>query len=392
MWFRPAGVARDEGDSMRATKGNGRVRAWRKLGVFIAGSVVALSVIGSGTAFAATPTADWGSFTPDTLTTGAQPGLVSSGKVASFTVSLRNHDTSTISQLYLKAVLQAAAPAPEVTGLYFVSANRNSCVQPSTSQTTLSCSFRNVKPGDEVIVQVGFTVPTGTASSCLEGKAKNFGIPSSTLDGSNMFCLNFVWSTTGATTSDQNNTSHGDVWNFYDGVATSTDTNVASTYVFKSEQFTVANGAIGGGNGQSTKAVVNQALQGVTVSDGTPIQAIDCTTSALSASDCANFNKYKFGEWSFMTIGTTGSQPGGGAFAITISIDPTVYPLPPGVNKNNIAVYHQYATTSGTVEEIISSACARNNPTLPCLSSVSVSKTLVQVTFLSLHNGKGGMY
>ena len=377
---------------MRATEGIRRVRTWQKLAGLTAASVLALSAIAAGTVSAATPTVAWGSFTPDNTATGAQPDLVSAGSVVSFTVSLRNDDHSTISQLYLKAVTQAAAPAPEVTGLYFVSSNRSSCAQPSTSQTTLSCSFRNVKPHNVVTVQVGYAVPAGTASSCLLGPAKNFAAPTDTKQGSDMECVNFVWSTTGATTSDQNNTSHGDVWNFYDGVSTTSDTNTGSTYVFKSEQFTVANGALGGGNGQSTRAVVNEPNQGVTVSDGTPIEALDCSASTLSATDCANFNKDKFGEWSFITVGTTGTQPGGAAFSITISIDPSVYPLPSGVNKNNIAVYHQYTTSSGTVEEIISSSCARRNPSLPCISSVTVSKTLVQVTFLTLHNGKGGMY
>lgn len=377
---------------MRAIEGNGRVRTWRKLAGLVTGSALALSVIGAGSVSAATPTVDWGTFTPETQTTGAQPALVSSGRVASFTVSLRNHDTSTISQLYLKAVTQDATPV-ELTGLYAVSSSRNTCAQPSTNQTTLSCSFRNIKPLDVITVQVGFTVPTGTAPQCLEGQAKNFATPPTTMLGTGLFCVDFVWSSNGATTSDQNNTSHGDVWNFYDGVATTADTNVGSTYVFKSAQFTVENsGTLGIGNGQSTKAVVTETGQGVSVSDGTAIDSINCSTSTLSATDCANFNTHKFGEWSFLNVGTTGSQPAGGAFAITMSIDLSVYPLPSGVNKNNLAIYHTYTTGSGTVEEIISGACAKSNPTLPCVSSLSVSKTLVQVTFLTLHNGKGGMF
>ena len=182
------------------------------------------------------------------------------------------------------------------------------------------------------------------------------------------------------------------MWNFYDGVSTSSDPNVASTYVFNSSQFTVANSALGGTNGQSTKIVVNKTLQGVTAADGSPITSIDCSTSSLPAATCAQFNKYKFAEWSEFTVGTTGTQPGSVPFAITMSVDPAIYPLPSGVNKNNLAVYHTYTTTSGTVEEIISGACAGQNPTLPCLSSVTVSKTLIQVTFLTEHNGKGGMY
>lgn len=378
---------------MRVTEGSRRRGTWRRLAVLASGAFVGLSVFGSGTAIAATPTVDWGSLTPQTITTGAQPTVVSVGKVASFTVSLQNKDRSTISQLYLKAVTQAAAPAPEVTGLYIVSSTGSSCADASLTQTTLSCSFRNVKPLDVITVQVGYVVPLGTASSCRQGRGKNFSAPTSTLITGPNLCLNFVWSTTGATTSDQNNTSHGDVWNFYDGVGTSNDANVGSTYVFDSGQFTVANSPIGGANnGQATKIVVNQTLQGVTVSDGTPIGAIDCSTSTLPARDCANFNKYKFGEWSDMTVGTTGSQPGGAAFAITISVDPSIYPLPSGVNKKNIAVYHTYSTNSGTVEEIISSTCATSNPTLPCLSSVTIGKTLIEITFLTTHNGKGGMY
>jgi len=377
---------------MRATHRFDRVRIWRNLAVASALTLFASSMI-TGAVLAATPTVAWGTFTPDTVTTGAQPALVSAGRTASFTVSLRNDDTSTISQLYLKAVTQASQPAPEVTGLYYVSTSRSTCTQPSSKQTTLSCSFRNVKPQDVITVQVGYTVPLGAATSCLQGRAKNFAAPVSTIAGANMFCVDFVWSTTGATTSDQNNTSHGDVWNFYDGVATSADANVGSTYVFDSKQFSVANGALNGTNGQSTKIEVNQTLQGVTASDGTPIGSIDCSTSTLSATDCAAFNKYKFAEWSEFTVGTTGTQPGGAAFAITMSVNPAVYPLPSGVNKNNLAVYHTYTTpTGGTVEEIINTACAGATPTLPCISSVTVSKTLVQVTILTEHNGKGGMY
>ena len=377
---------------MRATRGADRVRIWPRLAVASAVTLLASSMV-AGTVLAATPTVAWGSLTPDTVTTGAQPAVVSAGRVASFTVSLRNDDTSTISQLYLKAVTQASAPAPEVTGLYFVGTTRSTCTQPSATQTTLSCSFRNVKPNDVVTVQVGYTVPLGTASSCLQGRAKNFG-PTGTapISGANMFCLNFVWSTTGATTSDQNNTSHGDVWNFYDGVATSSDPDVASTYVFNASQFTVANGALGGTNGQSTKIVVNKSLQGVTAADGEPISSINCSTSSLPAAECAKFNKYRFAEWSELVVGTTGTQPGGAAFAITMSVNPAIYPLPSGVNKNSLVVYHTYTTTSGTVEETISRTCAGTTPTLPCLSSVTVSKTLIQVTFLTEHNGKGGMY
>jgi hypothetical protein len=383
---------------MRATHRSDRVRIWPKLAVASALTLLASSMV-AGVVFAATPTVAWGTFTPDTVTTGAQPALVSAGRIASFTVSLRNDDASTISQLYLKAVTQAAQPAPEVTGLYFVSTTRSTCAQPSARQTTLSCSFRNVKPGDLITIQVGYTVPLGAAATCLEGRAKNFGTPlnddgtPNTIAGANMFCVDFVWSTTGATTSDQNNTSHGDVWNFYDGVATTDSADVGSTYVFDSKQFSVGNGPISATNGQSTKIEVNQTLQGVTTSDGLPVESIDCSTSTLSATDCAAFNKYKFAEWSELTVGTTGTQPTGAAFAVTMSINPAVYPLPSGVNKNNLAVYHTYQTpTGGTVEEIIRTACAGSAPALPCISSLTVSKTLIQVTFLTGHNGKGGMY
>ena len=95
---------------------------WPKLAVASALVLLASSMVAGGV-FAATPTIAWGSLAPDTVTTGAQPALVSAGRTASFTVSLRNEDTATISQLYLKAVTQAAQPAPEVTGLYYVSSS-----------------------------------------------------------------------------------------------------------------------------------------------------------------------------------------------------------------------------------------------------------------------------
>ncbi len=385
---------------MRATHRFDRVRIWPKLAVASALTLLASSMVAS-VVFAATPTVAWGSLAPNTVTTGAQPALVSAGRTASFTVSLRNDDTSTISQLYLKAVTQADQPAPEVTGLYYVGTARKTCAQPSTTQTTLSCSFTKVKPGEVITVQVGYTVPLGLSDTCLEGRAKNFGTPlndqvpptPNTIGSGGMFCVDFVWSTTGATTSDQNNTSHGDVWNFYDGVATTADTDVGSTYVFDKSQFVVGNGPTSDTNGQSTKIEVNQALQGVGVADGTHVESIDCSTSSLSATDCAAFNKYKFAEWSELTVGTTGTQPTGAAFAVTMSINPAVYPFPSGVNKNNLAVYHTYTTpTGGTVEEIIKTACSGATPTLPCISSLTVSKTLIEVTFLTGHNGKAGMF
>ena len=75
-------------------------------------------------------------------------------------------------------------------------------------------------------------MPLGTKKHpSLEGQGEELGTPLNddatphtigVVGGvADMFCVDFVWSTTGATTSDQNNTSHGDVWNFYDGVATS---------------------------------------------------------------------------------------------------------------------------------------------------------------------------
>src|SRR5215210_5140182 len=111
---------------MRATHRTDRVRIRRPVAVASAMTLLASTVI-AGVVFAATPTVAYGSLTPDTVTTGALPAVVSAGRVASFTISLRNDDASTISQLFLKAVTQGASPAPEVTGLYFVGATRNTC-------------------------------------------------------------------------------------------------------------------------------------------------------------------------------------------------------------------------------------------------------------------------
>ena len=131
------------------------------------------------------------------------------------------------------------------------------------------------------------------------------------------------------------------------------------------------------------------------MSDGSAVESGDCwSTPSLSATDCAAFNKYKFAEWSELTVGTTGTQPIGAAFAVTMSINPAVYPFPSGVNKNHRAVYHTYTTTTGTttttVEEIIKTACVGANPTLPCIKGLTVSKTLIEVTFLTGHNGRAG--
>ena len=49
-----------------------------------------------------------------------------------------------------------------------------------------------------------------------------------------------------------------------------------------------------------------------------------------------------------------------------MSINPVVYPLPSGVNKNNLALYHTYQTpTGGRSMRSIRTSCVRANPTLP---------------------------
>ena len=98
-----------------------------------------------------------------------------------------------------------------------------------------------------------------------------------------------------------------------------------------------------------------------------PVASIDCSQHpTLSATDCAAFNKYKFAEWSELTVGTTGTQPVGTAFAVTMSMNPRCIRCPSGVNKNNLAIYHTYTTTTGTttttVDEIIRTACVGAQP------------------------------
>ena len=86
-----------------------------------------------------------------------------------------------------------------------------------------------------VTVQVGNAVRLERETTRLLAPAKKFVAPTDMKQGSDMERVKFAWSTTGATTSDQNNTSHGDVWSFHDGVSSSSKMNTGSASVFKSE-------------------------------------------------------------------------------------------------------------------------------------------------------------
>jgi hypothetical protein len=158
---------------MRATHRSDRVRIWPKLAVASALTLLASSMV-AGVVFAATPTVAWGTFTPDTSRPGRTRSRVG-GSIASFTVSLRNDDASTISQLYLKAVTQAAQPAPESQACTRRT-TRSTCAQAVSEADDTELLFPQCEAGRTSSRSSRLYRAAGAAATCLRGRAKRTSV------------------------------------------------------------------------------------------------------------------------------------------------------------------------------------------------------------------------
>jgi hypothetical protein len=270
------------------------------------------------------------------------PAQYSAGNLAGFRATFLNTDSSTVSQLFLSVSTTGSDP----NGTFYASGRvQGSTVIGACSQSLpFQCSFRNVKSGYLVVVDLAFTPSGATAGAGA------------------------IWSSVGGPTSDGGN-SHGDTW---DAGFASAGLSGSADYAggFKvSANGTVSNlQVVSATNIQATRLANLPAGVAATVLDGptatgtcTPTTTINCSTL--------------IGEWSEVTVGD------GQSFNSLFTVAITFYKGSPK------AFVHSYLDTSVVpavqAQELIQ-VCAKANPTYPCFTWDSKTKT---ATIFSFHNG-----
>ena len=304
----------------------------------VAGGFSAALLIGAtfltsaGLTSAAVPTA--------TAASEAIPASFSAGNLAGFRGVYDYGDSSTLSKLYLTVV------GTGTSGSAFAGATRNGAtvLNACTGGTTVLCTFKQVRFGDHIVVTVAFT-PTADHVTAT-----------------------FTWSSTGFTTSDTGQNSHGDTW---DGVlltsSLSNDPDYAGGFVVGS------NGTIGdiqvvsATNPQATRLASLPANVAATVKDGANVlPPVDCVDTTQI--DCTAL----IGEWSTVTVGD------GQTFTTLFTVSIVYYS---GTPKSFV---HIYIDGNGDPQQEFIGPCAKKSPTYPCFTWNASTNT---ATIFTYHNG-----
>lgn len=384
---------------------------FRRFGAIISAALFGLAVVGPNVAVAAgTPTVAVGSSSPDVNGTSATPGTVSIGDTVRFQTSLRNDDSSTISQLYLAVFSDATLYSYGKPLTYAVTFTKNdSTVNGAcgigTNGAQINCSVRNVKPHEWVTATFVLKIPTtysdgtayagstdsnGSQRDCPIGDGIGYAnvtaadIPVLTKPAT---CVLSMWSSTGAPSSDGGN-SHGDTWNFNDGVAINGNVqDFRGRYVQQNGQSIVENDQdLREGNPHSTRAYAPSTGIPVTVED------IDCTTSTNTL--CAYFTT-GFGQVSRIDVNGGADVSGtAGTTLLHFYMKLSGSEVPNGANANNVNILHFYDDGTGTgtfTSETISERCATfrgsSTPTNACITVAKLKGGGLAIDVWTYHNG-----
>jgi hypothetical protein len=345
-------------------------------------SVIALSILGGGTALAANPTWNVG-FGPDSSVaapSGASQSTVSAGQQVIFSEWMRNDDTSNISQLFLTS--KASAPATVVSASWIITSSSGSTVRTGTcpAVTPLACTFGALNSGNSVAFSALYNVGSGIA------------------DGT-VLTMTYEFNTTG--TPPGKNNSHGDAKQILDKVTVAKNDDAAGDYNFDGQQgsTTVSDVTkLTGKNTQGTSASVFASLVGVAVGDsptlstpcdpsffdpGTPVpQGFSCDTSLTSLTSTVEVGNGK-------TFKNALNGPG-----IKVLINFTK--SPDQLGGANPFVYHYYQTYSfasdGSVvatphAEFVAAPCTIGAGGVPTNTTPCLIVGTKQVTAWVFHNG-----
>ena len=327
---------------MRASEGNGRVRTWRKLAGIAAAAALALSVIGGGTANAATPAGWVAGYGTDSSPTAPQPisgassTAVSAGNKVGFFEWLRNDGPSNISQLFVNEITSASVAGSQWSirdNSLGTTIRAGSC----PVATPLVCSFGALNNGQTVYLVVAFTVPSNIAD----------GHP---------FGVQFDWNTTGVPPGKNN--SHGDALIKGDSVIVTNNGDAAGNFnLGDTAGLTVFdNQKLNGQNRQATLANVVDVQVGVAVGDGpSATLPFPCQNDVPTGFLCSSLTS----QVSLVEVGngkTFANTNGAGTPGIKVIV--SFAQTPNQLGGSNPFVYHAWVDSAGGQHvELITATC-----------------------------------
>lgn len=356
---------------MRATIGPRRALPWRTPAAVIVASMLALSLLGAGTVFGATPGWTVGSGTDWDVVpqpaSGASSTSVSAGARVGFFEWLHNGGSSNISQLYLNTT---SSPAAAVAGAVWtikdaaeVPVRSGSC----PTATPLVCNFGALNAGHTVYIVVAFTTGANLSDGAVQSVSFNFN-------------------TTG--TPPGKNKSHGDATSLTDSVVVTKNGDAAGDFNLDQASITVAdNQNLTGQNRQATLATVAGSLTGVAVGDS-PNLTTPCNET-LTAGFPASFS-FSCDQLTSLTSvievgnGKTFTNASGGPGIKTLV---SFSKMPNQLNGATPIVYHYWVDGEGEHAELITEACTYDSGNLPTNAVSCLTPGNKQVTVWLLHNG-----
>jgi hypothetical protein len=354
---------------MRATPIHPRRTRWIAATVLTA-SVMALSVLGAGSALAAVPNWQVGHGTDSNLAPALQPqsgassSAVSAGADVGFFEWARNNGPSNISQFYVNAT---TSPAATVAGASWTIKDASGTVVRSGScptATPLACTFGALRAGQTVYIVAAFT--TG---SLADGTTQS---------------VHFDFNTSGNVPGGNN--SHGDAIGIDDAATVTNNGDAAGDFNFNQPSLTVAdNQSVSNSNKQATSVTIGVSVVGAAVGDS-PNLTTPCN-STLTAGFPAFFNCSLLSTLtSTVEVGngkTFNNPNGAGTPGIKVVI--LFKKAPSQLTGNHPFVYHYYTDATGAHAELVTATCSAGafpTNTTPCLT-VGNNK----VTVWLLHNG-----
>lgn len=322
-----------------------------------AAALLALALIGPIGASAATP------LLAPTFTALPSSG-VQDGELVALRSTIRNDDSSTVSQLFLVELTRS----PRLTFIS-VATSQGTCTGSAT--TLVSCTLGQLKPHKTAKVTAIYRTDVVAAQETE-------------------YLATGTWefNTVGLGSGGGDN-SHGDKWSSGPLTARVTsDDDLAGSYVVNPNLLTVENNqALNNANPHSTKAFVPATEIGVSVED------IDCT---LATPDpiCATFTG-GFGQVSKVNVNEgidVSGTPLKTLLHFYIQLDASE--IQSGANANNVNITHTYVdeVTGDPATEPISARCtfvkkATTPSTAPCISVRNLPGGDLGIDIWTFHNG-----
>jgi len=353
---------------MRATDGNRRARTWQELAGLVAASLLTVSVIGGGTASAATPAGWVAGHGTNSSPTALQPGsgassaIVGAGNTVGFFEWLRNDGPSNISQLYVNETTSATVVGAQWT-------IKDSSGQPVPGRS----GFCPVAPS--LVCNIGALNATQTAYLVAA-----FAVPASAANRS--LGVAFGWNTTGVVVLSGKNKSHGDAISQTDQVQVAGSNNADADGDFNfgdaTNELQVQTAPVGGNNKQSTFLAVGGTQVGAAVSDSPSLPPAKCTDALIV--DIVTANPW-FSCQQLTSLTSVVEAGNGRTFGTPFKVIVTFKNAPSQLTGPNPFVYHYYVDTNGAEHAELITPCAAT-PVYPC---ITVGNNVV--TIQMFHNG-----